>query len=361
MIGGESSPRPMVNSEGKVIGVTAVKKLNFVPAKVGGDLKGFNEDKEMAYIRICQKVNHNGKLQDRVFIVSRYCLLLTDTSSKVKRYLKFDSVKRSVMQKDSEGVWQLWLSLAHPEHDLLVKFAPDRRNLTDSTEEEFKKMTELYETISSTFLGATTKVEWSTESRDLYNSAQLQKKGNWKSPAEQWRHGRKQSDTSLERMPSVTQSPPVQGVNSVSNTNKNEETARAGQEGAPRFGPPDSEPEPSMSPKASFKNFAVPVSEKKKMAPPQLISTNEPVKFAAESDDDDSDDFGGDGWGPLAFSPQQSVPFTEMLRPLPEGVSSPNSSNPSFKATSPGSPWDRYVPAASPSSSPRPSFSSPNL
>ena len=162
----------------------AVQKLNLTPAEIPLGLSGFGHE-DMPHIRICSKMNHHKKLQERVLIMAKYCFLMTDLKGKVKRFLRFGDVVSVRIQRTPTGEYyemHVVASQSSCEHDLLLHLVHDNRNRCGSDQKSIEEFAQLYELVASTFLGKPTTIEWHDGSSTFIRDAQLGKNKHWKTP-----------------------------------------------------------------------------------------------------------------------------------------------------------------------------------
>eukprot|EP01061_Rhynchopus_euleeides_P017254 TRINITY_DN28717_c0_g1_i1.p1 TRINITY_DN28717_c0_g1~~TRINITY_DN28717_c0_g1_i1.p1 ORF type:complete len:336 (+),score=110.34 TRINITY_DN28717_c0_g1_i1:105-1112(+) len=94
--------------------------------------------KHLKYVRVVEKKHGAGKGKaKRVLALNMTALLLTSKSGdSVLRFVRFDKVREVVTQEDPDGVPQVLIKTAHPEHDILVYLTHDPINTSPSTMDE---------------------------------------------------------------------------------------------------------------------------------------------------------------------------------------------------------------------------------
>ena len=175
----------------------ACKQLVYAPVKAPSHLAPFQAVKDMAYMRVCRKKNHSSRTQERVIVVSRYCLLITDLTGSVKRFMKYSEIQSVVLQK-FEGNWQMLIICEAPEHDVLLRLVEDHRNShIGSGDDEVRIMMEVYRKIASTYRGNEPKIIWKDTEGDVASLGNLKKKSGWTSPALRWKTEKKVVQTQV--------------------------------------------------------------------------------------------------------------------------------------------------------------------
>eukprot|EP01061_Rhynchopus_euleeides_P017740 TRINITY_DN2939_c0_g3_i1.p1 TRINITY_DN2939_c0_g3~~TRINITY_DN2939_c0_g3_i1.p1 ORF type:complete len:413 (+),score=60.33 TRINITY_DN2939_c0_g3_i1:63-1301(+) len=325
----------------KLVGVAACKQLVYAPVKAPAELKAFQTVKDMAYMRVVRKRHHTGRLQERVLVLSRACLLITDMGGSVKRFMKYSEIASVCLQKQN-GLWQMLVQCNPPEHDVMLHLVDDARNShIGNSDEEIQTMADVYIKIASTFNGQPASVDWKEDSsEDLSKVGKLKKQTKWESPASRWKRDRK-------ARANATGSPQAAAAATATATATGSAPPSAAASPMAMPEPVSSQAAPSSpiffatqnsSPASPTPSFGA------SPASPASSSVSGPLLTIAEFDADASVTFGAkpvqpgaglddDDWGPItsASSANTSVPSFEAFV-APQATFS--SGSPSFKPSS---------------------------